>query len=171
MGAEPNRLLVNGDLVGINRRFGQNTRFIDRRRLQHLLHAGGELFAVFLHRFGGTLFHLAGEQFNGVKACADVQRKLLALDRAHGVVIFKRLLKYRADVGGNALQILLRLCDGQDVGKFGDRRGADLFFQTEQTTDPAQRLMVCFGETFVHGDDRLIGAGGIDRHKDVDLAA
>ena len=89
--AQAHGLLVHGDLVGVDGGLGQDARFVDRRALQDLLHARGQLLAVLAHRFGRALLDLAGERFDGREPAADVLGQLAAFRRAHLVIGLRAL--------------------------------------------------------------------------------
>ena len=102
---------------------------------------------------------------------ADVGGKTLALGRAHPIVRSKRVIEHGAEVDGDALQVLLRLGDGQDVGKAGDGRRGDLALKTAGLVDLAQRLVVALRKRAVELDDRLVRRRGVDGDEHVYLAA
>ena len=143
MRAQTHGLLVHGDLVGVDGGLGQDARFVDRRALQDLLHARGQLFAVLAYRFGRALLDLAGERFDGREAAADVLGQLLPLCRAHLVIGRERFVEHLADVRANGLQVLLRLRDGQHVRNAGEVRRVGLLLKVIPAVDLielAQRL-------------------------------
>ena len=126
MGAQADGLLVDGDLIGKDGGLGQNAGLVDGGRLQDLLHLGGQARAVLRNGLRRALLDHAGDVLDGIEPAADVGGKALALGRAHPIVRGKRVIEHGAEVGGDALQVLLRLGDGQDVGKAGDGRRGDL---------------------------------------------
>ena len=143
MRAQTHGLFIHGDLVGVDGGLGQDARFVDRRALQDLLHARGQLFAVLAYRFGRALLDLAGECFDGREPAADVLGQLLPLRRAHLVIGRERFVEHLADVRANGLQVLLRLRDGQHVWNAGEVRRVGLLLKVIPAVDLielAQRL-------------------------------
>ena len=143
MRAQAHGLFVHGNLVGVDGGLGQNARLVDRRALQDLLHARGQLLAVLAYRFGRALLDLAGEGLDCRKPAADVLGQLFPLRRAHLVIGRERFVEHLADVRADGLQVLLRLGDGQHVRDAGEVRRVGFLLKVVAAVDLielAQRL-------------------------------
>ena len=160
MAAQTNRFLRHRDLIGENRRLGQQALLIHRRVAQQFPHPGLNLIHMLLHGLGRAFLHLFHRVKDGLRPGENVLRirapslSRMAINRGKGFV------RHPADSGPDGLLVLRRAMDGQHIGKARQHSGCRIVRQAVFFGQLLQRVPIPLRQRVIH---RHRAAGSVHR--------
>ena len=171
MAAQAHRLLIDGNVVGIDRSLGNDARLVNIGRGEHRLELLAQARLVGHSRLGGGRLHVCHQRLDTRELFLHVGAELRALALAHLVIVSERLLRQRDQAGADLILIRLRLLHGQDVRKAHERHERHVIFQVVAHGERIERVDIGAQQRLVHTQDGISRLRGIDRDEHIQLAA
>ena len=171
MTAQAHRLLIDGNMVGIDRSLGNDARLVNIGRGEHRLELLAQARLIGRGRFGGGRLHARDQRLDARELFLHVGAELRALALAHLVIVSERLLRQRDQTGADLVLIRLRLLHGQNVRETHERHERHVVFQVIAHGERVERVDIGAQQRLIHAQDGVGRLRGIDRDEHVQLAA
>ena len=171
MAAQTHRLLIDGDMVGIDRSLGNDARLVNIGRGEHRLELLAQACLVGRGRLGGGRLHARHQRLDARELFLHVGAELCALALTHLVIVGERLLRQCDQAGADLVLIRLRLLHGQDVRKAHERHERHVIFQVITHGERVECVDISAQQRLVHTQDSILRLRGIDRDEHIQLTA